>query len=349
MTYRDAGVNIEAGQRLIDRIRPLAEQTHTSEVLAGLGGFAGLCQLPQGVEDPVLVSGTDGVGTKLKLAFEMDRHDTIGRDLVAMCVNDVITTGAKPLFFLDYFATGALNVDQAAEVICGIASGCASAGCALLGGETAEMPQMYAQGEYDLAGFCVGVVSRRALLHPRLVSQGDRLIGLPSTGLHSNGYSLARTALLERGAMALSDPVEDGSRTLGEVLLTPTKIYAPVVRVAHETGLLRGMCHITGGGLIENIPRMLPDGHQARIDESTWKRPWIFDLIAETGSVDHAEMCRTFNMGVGYVFAVQPKDQDTLLKALQDAGETPIELGEVALQREEEPPVQLISDSNLEL
>ncbi|MEM7605270.1 MAG: phosphoribosylformylglycinamidine cyclo-ligase [Myxococcota bacterium] len=317
MTYRDAGVDIDAGEELVRRIKPLAAATTRPGVLGSLGGFAGLFALPK-MHDPVLVSGTDGVGTKLKLAFSADRHDTVGIDLVAMCVNDVLTIGAEPLFFLDYFATGELDVGRAEAVVRGIAEGCKQAGCALLGGETAELPGFYGGGEYDLAGFVVGVVERDAILDGSNVREGDALIALPSSGLHSNGFSLARRAL--------------EGQLKGEVLdalLTPTRIYASAVRAALAAGGVTAMAHITGGGLTDNVPRVLGDSLDAHIDTTSWQLPTIFQRISEAGSVETSEMRRTFNLGVGYVFVVAAAHEGTVMKALQEAGESPWRVGEV--------------------
>ena len=335
LTYKDAGVDIEAGERLIDRIKPIAARTRTPEVLSGLGGFAGLCGLPADIADPVLVSGTDGVGTKLKVAFAADRHATVGIDLVAMCVNDILTCGARPLFFLDYFATGRLDVDRATQVVDGIATGCELAGCALLGGETAELPGFYQAGEYDLAGFAVGVVDRSAILDASAVQVGDALIGLPSSGLHSNGYSLARRALLDRspsGADGLelqaTAPGLDGS--LADALLAPTRIYASATRAALTTGGVHAMSHITGGGVLGNLPRVLSKGQIAQVDPTSWSRPAIFDLIQDRGGVAESEMRRTFNLGVGMVLVVEAAQSSQAMSALQAAGEAPFLMGAIA-------------------
>ena len=303
-TYRDAGVDIDEGDRLVDLIKPMARATLRPEVLAGIGGFGGLFALDvKKYRDPVLVSGTDGVGTKLKLAFLTGRHDTVGIDLVAMSVNDVAVTGAEPLFFLDYFATGRLRAEEAALVVKGIAEGCRQAGCALIGGETAELPGFYADGEYDLAGFAVGVVERDRILDGRRVRPGDALLGVASTGLHSNGYSLARKALLERHA--LSDrPPELGGRTLADALLEPTRIYARDVLALQEAVPVHAVAHITGGGLPGNAPRNLPDGTRAVIRAGTWTVPAIFGLVEREGGVAREEMYRTFNMGLGLVVAL---------------------------------------------
>lgn len=329
LTYRDAGVDIDAGDRLVDRIRPLAQRTRTPEVLDGVGGFAGLCTIPQDVDDPVLVSGTDGVGTKLKLAFQMGVHDTVGVDLVAMCVNDVITVGARPLFFLDYFAVAALDVDVGAAVVEGIAEGCTQAGCALLGGETAELPGFYAHGEYDLAGFAVGVVSRSAIVDGSAIEAGDRVLGLASTGLHSNGFSLARAALLDRAGMDLHERPEALGEPLGQALLRPTRIYASAVRAALATGEVRGLCHITGGGLPGNLPRILPEGLGVTLHPDRWPRPPVFDLIQQAGAIAETEMRRTFNLGVGFAVIVPQEAQSRTLQALTEVGVTAWDIGAV--------------------
>src|SRR6478735_1788937 len=331
VTYRQAGVDIDLATTLIERIKPLAAKTRTSHVLEGIGGFAGLCSLPTGLEEPILVSGTDGVGTKLKVAFAMNKHDTIGQDLVAMCVNDVITTGAVPLFFLDYFGTGKLSADVGAAVIGGIADGCQLAGCALLGGETAELPGMYADGEYDLAGFSVGIVDKKALLGPARVRPTDELIAVASTGLHSNGYSLARRVIEKELGLSLDQHVEALGATVGEVLLRPTRIYARTVQALGRTlgPDLHALCHVTGGGLPENLPRVLPDGVDAIVDGA---RPWtpIFRLIAEGGPVELAEMRRTFNLGIGLIVVVEAAAVPQALDALAAAGEDAWRLGHLA-------------------
>ena len=328
LTYRDAGVDIEAGEQLVERIKPLAQSTRSEHVLGSLGGFAGLCSLPSDIEDPVLVSGTDGVGTKLKLAFELGRHDTIGIDLVAMCVNDIITVGARPLFFLDYFATSKLDVDQGEAVVKGIAAGCRQAECALLGGETAELPGFYASGEYDLAGFAVGVVSRKGIIDGKAARLGDQVVGVASSGLHSNGFSLARRALLGGDSpLSLNDPFAAGG-TLGDALLRPTKIYVKAAQVALEHGV-HAMCHITGGGLPGNLPRVTPDGLGIAIDLSSWAPGPLFALIQERGSVADAEMRRTFNMGVGFTMVVAPERASSLVDALNASGERAFVMGEV--------------------
>lgn len=337
LTYREAGVDIEAGDRLVDRIRPLAARTRTPHVLGGVGGFAGLCDLPSDIEDPILVSGTDGVGTKLKLAFDSGIHDTVGIDLVAMCVNDVITTGARPLFFLDYFATGNLDVDTAALVIEGIAKGCEQAGCALLGGETAELPGFYGPGEYDLAGFAVGVVGRKKVIDGAAIQAGDVVLGLASSGLHSNGFSLARKVFEGR---PLSEPAGFESGTLAEALLRPTRIYVRATEAALAVGGVHGLCHITGGGLPLNLPRILPEGVMLELDETRWPRPPVFDAIAELGGVEPSEMYRTFNMGVGFVLVVDPARAEAVSEVLAAAGEEVWTIGSV-LPREGDERVHI--------
>lgn len=329
ITYRDAGVDIDAGDELVRRIGPLAASTRTAQVVSDVGGFAGLCRLPAGLADPVLVSGTDGVGTKLKVAFATGVHDSVGIDLVAMCVNDILCVGAEPLFFLDYFATGKLDVSVGEAVVKGIAEGCKIAGCALLGGETAELPGMYAEGEYDLAGFAVGVVDRPAILDRADVEVGDRLIGLASSGLHSNGYSLARRVLLDERELGYTDVLTELGVTVGEALLVPTRIYAQEVRAMRDVGGLRGLAHITGGGLTENVPRCLPDHLAARVDMASWERPPLFALLAESGPVEESEMRRTFNLGVGMVAVVAPDAADAVLAAARAGGGEAWHLGEI--------------------
>jgi phosphoribosylformylglycinamidine cyclo-ligase len=329
LTYRDAGVDIEAGDALVDRIGPLAKSTMRSEVISGVGGFAGLCGLPVGLRNPVMVSGTDGVGTKLKIAFMTGVHNTIGIDLVAMCANDVATTGADCLFFLDYFATGKLDNDVATKVIEGIAEGCRRAGCALLGGETAELPGMYHPNEYDLAGFCVGVVERDEILDGRSVKVGDVCIGVFSSGLHSNGYSLARRALLDVGKYSLDQKVGAMHNTLGEALLEPTVMYTKGLRKALLTRQIRAVAHITGGGLGGNVPRVLPDGIGVVLDMRHWQRHELFDVIQKAGDIEEAEMRRTFNLGLGMVVVVDARGADAVLADLHAAGYGAAIVGEV--------------------
>ncbi len=325
MTYQDAGVDIGAGNELVRRIGPLAAATATAGVLSGLGGFGGLFQLDTTqMTDPVLVSGTDGVGTKLKIAFDTGVHNTVGIDLVAMCVNDIIVTGAQPLFFLDYFGCGQLDVDAAADVVSGIAEGCKRAGCALIGGETAEMPGFYTDGEYDLAGFSVGVVDRPKLIDGSKVAAGDVVLGISSAGLHSNGYSLARKILFEAAGLTVNDPFPGLDQTVGQVLLTPTRIYVlPLLALLAQVPV-HAMAHITGGGLTENLPRVLPDGLQVRINSGAWQVPALFTQLQQMGGVEIAEMRRTFNMGVGMCVVVSARNQamaqDLLTQSLSAEG-----------------------------
>jgi phosphoribosylformylglycinamidine cyclo-ligase len=314
ITYRDAGVDIDAGDELVERIKPHVARTLRKEVIGGLGGFGGLFAMPKGYEEPVLVSGTDGVGTKLKVAFATGRHDTIGIDLVAMCVNDIAVAGAEPLFFLDYFASGKLDVQVGEAVVAGIAEGCRQAGCALIGGETAELPGMYSDGEYDLAGFAVGVVERRKIIDGSRIRPGDQVIGVASSGLHSNGFSLARKVL----------PLAEHA----DALLTPTRIYVKALRAAMEAGELRGAAHITGGGLVENPPRVLTDGQVMRLDEKSWPEPDVFKHIAAAG-VERNELRRTFNCGLGLVLVVPPADADNVQRAVESAGERAFRVGDI--------------------
>ena len=330
LTYRDAGVDMEAGDAVVDRIAAMVARTRRPEVIADVGGFAGLCGLPMGMRDPVLVSGTDGVGTKLKVAFLAGKHDTVGIDLVAMCANDVSTAGAQPLFFLDYFATGRLDVGVTERVVAGVAEGCRRAGCALLGGETAEMPGMYAPNEYDLAGFCVGVVNRDDLLDGRRnLKVGDVAVGVASSGLHSNGYSLVRKALLDVAGMRVDQHVDGLGRTLGDELLEPTLIYASGVARALRSRQVRAMAHITGGGLVGNLPRVLPDGVGVALDPRAWVRPEIFNLVQQAGDVEEAEMRRTFNLGLGLVAIVEAQGADAVLRAFRESGFGASIVGEV--------------------
>lgn len=303
MDYREAGVDVEAGRAFVNRIRGLVNSTHRPGVLGGLGGFSGFFQVPGGYREPVLVSGTDGVGTKLKVAHQLDRHDTVGIDLVAMCVNDVLTSGAEPLFFLDYLATGKLNEEQLTQVVAGIAEGCRQAGCALLGGETAEMPGFYGAGEYDLAGFCVGIGEKSELLNGSQVIIGDVAIGLPSSGIHSNGYSLVRK-IVSDGGFDWGDTIDGLGGTLGDVFLTPTRIYVREVLEARRALEIHGMAHITGGGLPENLPRCLGEGQSIRVDAGSWDVPPLFRWLAEVGNVSMTDMYNTFNMGIGFVLVV---------------------------------------------
>lgn len=330
MTYRDAGVDIDAGDALVERIKPLAARTARAGLLSGIGGFGGLFEIPQGYREPVLVSGTDGVGTKLRLAFEWACHDTVGIDLVAMSVNDILVQGAEPLFFLDYFACGRLDVDVAARVVGGIARGCEMSGCTLLGGETAEMPGMYPDGEYDLAGFAVGVVEKTMLITGETIAAGDRLLGLASSGPHSNGYSLLRR-VLERSGLG-PDTAFDGA-TLREKVMAPTRIYVPSVLPLAQGGLLAGMAHITGGGLLENVPRVLPAGLTARIERSAWKRPAVFEWLQSEGQIAESEMHRVFNCGIGMVLVVKADQVSEVRKALEAHGEQVFEIGDLQPQQ----------------
>lgn len=331
--YRDAGVDIDQGDELVERIKPYAKATRIREVVSDVGGFSGMCAVPSDIEDPVMVSGTDGVGTKLKLAFATNRHDTIGIDLVAMCVNDILTTGARPLFFLDYFATGKLDLAQAEAVIRSIADGCKEAGCALLGGETAELPGFYAGGEYDLAGFAVGVVARKKIIDGKRIAAGNVVIALPSSGVHSNGYSLVRK-IIPVDAMK-EKPASLGGESLEDALLRPTKIYTKAVTEVLRSVDVLGMSHITGGGLPGNLPRILPDG--LGVDCIHWDVPALFELLRERGPVDLQEMRRVYNMGVGFVMIVDAKDETSLTEGLVRMGEKPFRLGTIVERPVETP------------
>jgi len=324
LTYKDAGVDIDAGNSFVERIKPLVARTSRKEVLAGLGGFGGLFAIPPDrYEEPVLVSGTDGVGTKLKLAQKLHCHDTIGIDLVAMCANDVLVQGAEPLFFLDYFACGRLDIDTAADVVAGIANGCEQAGAALIGGETAELPDMYPDGEYDLAGFCVGAVDRKDLIDSSTIEAGDAIIGIASSGPHSNGYSLIRRVL------EIDDRSKINGTPVADLLLEPTKIYVrPVLALMNEV-TVKGLAHITGGGISENLPRALPDELHARVDISSWQQGPVFDWLADTGRIAIDEMRRTFNCGVGMTVVLAQEDVERAVKMLMQAGETAWLMGEV--------------------
>jgi phosphoribosylformylglycinamidine cyclo-ligase len=321
MDYREAGVDVEAGRAFVQRIRNLVNRTHRPEVMGGIGGFSGLFQLPTGYQEPVLVSGTDGVGTKLKLAQQLDRHNTIGIDLVAMCVNDVLTCGAEPLFFLDYLATGKLNPEQLEGVVEGISTGCQQAGCALLGGETAEMPGFYQPGEYDLAGFCVGIVEKSKILDGSQVQVGDVAIGLASAGIHSNGYSLVRKIVELSGLGLDQTPAQLNGVALGDALLAPTRLYVQPILAALRANLpIHGMAHITGGGLPENLPRCLGSGQSVQVTPDTWPVPPVFQWLQEAGSVETLEMFNTFNMGIGFVVLVSPADVATTIEFFKGQG-----------------------------
>lgn len=327
LSYRDAGVDIDAGAELVEQIKPHVARTMRPEVMGGLGGFGALFEIPlDRYSKPVLVSGTDGVGTKLKLAMQMNRHDTIGIDLVAMCVNDILVLGAEPLYFLDYYATGKLDNAVAADVIKGIAEGCHQAGAALTGGETAEMPGMYGEGDYDLAGFCVGIVEKDEIIDSSKVSAGDALIGIASSGPHSNGYSLIRK-VLEVSNADLNEPC--GDTTLGEALLAPTRIYVKSIHAVLEQIDVHAMSHITGGGLLENLPRVMPENTRARINAESWDMPQVFKWLQQQGNIDSQEMYRTFNCGIGMVLVVAAEDAENTIEALEKAGETAFMLGEI--------------------
>ena len=329
ITYADAGVDIDAGNALVERIKPAAKRTNRTGVMAGLGGFGGLFDLrAAGYDDPVLVAATDGVGTKLRIAIDTGNVDGVGIDLVAMCVNDLICQGAEPLFFLDYFATGKLELDQAARIIEGIAEGCERSNCALIGGETAEMPGMYPAGDFDLAGFAVGAMQRGTEL-PKGIAEGDVLLGLASDGVHSNGYSLVRR-IVEISGLSWKDACPWAEGTLGEVLLTPTRLYVRSALAALKLGGIHGLAHITGGGLTENLPRVLPEGLCAEVDLGAWDLPPVFKWLAATGGMSEAELLKTFNAGIGMVVVVSADSKDAVTAALSDAGETVFELGRIS-------------------
>ena len=327
LTYRDAGVDIDAGDALVDAIKPIAKSTHRPEVLGGLGGFGAMFAVPMDrYKEPVLVSGTDGVGTKLKLAIDTGIHNTIGIDLVAMCVNDIIVQGAEPLFFLDYLATGKLQPDTARAVIEGVGEGCRQAGAALIGGETAEMPGMYASNDYDVAGFCVGIAERNEVIDGSKVAAGDVLIGIASSGPHSNGYSLVRR-VIEHAGIKLTDTFGDSS--FGEALLTPTRIYVKPILALMQSISIHAIAHITGGGLPGNIPRVLPDNTRAVINADSWNRPAIFDWLQQAGNIEDSEMYRTFNCGVGMVLAVAADNADKVIHVLTEQGESAVIIGKI--------------------
>jgi phosphoribosylformylglycinamidine cyclo-ligase len=340
LTYRDSGVDIEAGDELVERIKPFAKKTMRPEVLGGIGGFGALVEVSKKYKNPVMVAGTDGVGTKLKLAFRLKKHDTIGIDLVAMSVNDILVSGAEPIFFLDYFACSKLDVGVAADVVKGIAEGCEQAGASLIGGETAEMPGMYDPNEYDLAGFAVGLVEKAKIIDGSKIVPGDVVIGLASSGPHSNGYSLIRKVVAVSG----SDLYEtfDGKHTLGEALLAPTRIYVkPVLAVIGKVAV-KGLAHITGGGLTENIPRVLPANACAKLDSSLWKRPAIFDWLQRHGHIDNAEMERTFNCGIGMVLVVAKGDVPAALEAFREQGTEAAVIGEIVGREEGQPQTVVV-------
>lgn len=338
LDYRTAGVDIAEGDRLVERIKGIAGKTRRAEMLSGIGGFGGLFRVPiERYKEPVLVSGTDGVGTKLKVAFAANQHDTIGIDLVAMCVNDIVVSGAEPLFFLDYFATGKLETAIAEKVIAGIAEGCSQAGCALIGGETAELPGFYAQGEYDLAGFAVGVVERSEIIDGSKVGVGDRVVGIASNGLHSNGFALARTALLERGKLTLGSELEGCGHSVGEELLRPTHIYTRFILDLKNQVDIHAISHITGGGLPGNLNRPLPAGTVAVLNAESWEIPPVFKAIAKLGPVEPAEMARTFNMGLGMCVVVPEAEVAATIKAAASAGFQAWDVGTIQAGEAGEP------------
>lgn len=330
LTYKEAGVNKEAGYKEVQLIKNFISKTYTEGVLSNVGGFSGLFALDkEKYNEPVLVSGTDGVGTKLKIAFMMDKHDTVGEDCVAMCVNDILCQGAKPLFFLDYIATGKLEPEKMAKIVGGVANGCIKGGCALIGGETAEMPGFYQDGEYDMAGFGVGIVDKDKIIDGSAIEEGDLVVGLPSSGVHSNGYSLVRKIFFDKAKLDADKYIPELKSTLGEALLKPTRIYTNPLYDLIENFNLKGISHITGGGFYENIPRMLPEGLTAVINTKDIERPYIFDLIQEYGDIDTDEMYSTFNMGIGIVFVVGKDEIDDVLSFLNEKGEKGVLLGEI--------------------
>ncbi len=330
LSYKDAGVDIDAGEALVARIKSVAKATSRPEVMGGLGGFGALCRIPTGYKSPLLVSGTDGVGTKLKLALQLNRHETIGQDLVAMCVNDLLVCGAEPLFFLDYYATGKLDVDTAATVIKGIGDGCQLSNCALIGGETAEMPGMYQDEDYDLAGFCVGVVEESEVITGENVQAGDVLLALASSGAHSNGYSLIRKVIEVTGADVANESLD--GKPLADALMAPTRIYVKSVNALQKSlgnANIHAMAHITGGGLTENLPRVLPDNLAAKIDTTSWQLPSLFQWLQKGGNIDTLEMYRTFNCGVGFILVLPKAKAEEAMAQLQASGETVWQIGEI--------------------
>lgn len=336
ITYLDAGVDINAGDELVERIKPLSIKTMRPEVIAGIGGFGSLFEISKKYNNPVLVSGTDGVGTKLKLAFELNRHDTIGIDLVAMCVNDILTQGAEPLFFLDYFACGKLNVNKAEQVITGITNGCILSRCALIGGETAEMPGMYPVNEYDLAGFAVGVVEKDKIINGKSIIPGDVILGISSSGAHSNGYSLIRK-IIETNKIDLYTEIDD--KLLCNLIMSPTRIYVNSVLNVIKNFQIKGLAHITGGGLIGNIPRILPDSVKAVLQKNSWKMPTLFSWLQEQGNIDEQEMFRTFNCGIGMTLIVPPEDVDNVMSRLKASGETVWKIGMIESRQNNEQSI----------
>ena len=339
LSYRDAGVDIDAGDQLVENIKPFAKRTMRPEVLGDLGGFGALVEISKKYKNPVLVSGTDGVGTKLKLAFDWDKHDTVGIDLVAMSVNDILVQGAEPLFFLDYFACGKLDVARATDVIKGIAQGCEESGCALIGGETAEMPGMYPEGEYDLAGFAVGVVEKERVINGRSIKAGDIVLGLASNGAHSNGYSLVRK-IIARDNPDL-DAEFDNGKTLRETIIAPTRLYVKPILATLEKFTVKGMAHITGGGITENVPRILPENTVAQIDAKAWTLPKLFQWLQQAGNVETQEMYRTFNCGIGMVVVIAEEDADAVQAFLTEQGETVYRLGKIRERNGDEHQTQV--------
>jgi phosphoribosylformylglycinamidine cyclo-ligase len=329
VTYRDSGVDIDAGNRAVELMKQHVRATYRPEVLGDIGGFGGLFALSGRYEEPVLVSGTDGVGTKLKVAFMLDRHDTIGQDAVAMCVNDILVQGAEPLFFLDYLAVGTLQPEKVAAIVSGVAKACQQSGCALIGGETAEMSGFYPDGEYDIAGFAVGIVDKKKLITGQTISPGDVLIGLPSSGLHSNGYSLVRKICFEVQQLKPDEFIPELGKTIGDELLTPTILYPKICLPLFDKFTIRGMVHITGGGFYENIPRVLPDGCGVRVDVTAWPQPAIFGLLEKWGNVEAQELYRTFNMGIGMVLVVPQQEAASLIEFLAGRGQAAYAIGEV--------------------
>ena len=343
VTYKDSGVDIAAGNSFVNLIKPLVKATSRPGVLADIGGFGGLFSLDTTkYKNPVLVSGTDGVGTKLKVAFMADRHDTVGIDLVAMCVNDIIVQGAEPLFFLDYLATGKLLPEKAAEIVKGIAEGCKQAGCALIGGETAEMPGFYSDGEYDVAGFTVGVVDRDKIIDGSTISVGNKLIGIASSGIHSNGYSLARTLIFDHMGLSINDEFPGSTVSVADVLLTPSRIYVRSILGLLKEFTINGIAHITGGGLLENVPRVLPKGCQANIHTNSWELPNLFKILQKAGNVERDEMYRTFNMGIGMVLVVPESQTEEMIDRLKGLGESAWVIGEIAACGDGDERVELV-------
>ncbi len=339
LSYRDAGVDIDAGDRLVKNIKPYAKRTLRPEVLTGIGGFGALFEISKRFHNPVLVSGTDGVGTKLKLAFQLNKHDSIGIDLVAMSVNDILVQGAEPLFFLDYFACGKLNLETATAVIRGIATGCEQAGCALIGGETAEMPDMYPQDEYDLAGFAVGIVEKNRIINGSTIQENDVIIGLASSGAHSNGYSLIRKIIRDKN---INLSASFGKETLGDALMAPTRIYVKSLLELMKQLPIKGMAHITGGGITENLPRILPAGMQAIVQENSWDRPPLFHWLQQQGNVADDEMYRVFNCGIGMALVVAPNHAHDAIEILQTLGETPWQIGRIKVRNTNTAPVVIV-------